>query len=112
MKKPETIEEILGQLAGAASTCWIPNTGAAEFDSVQASKFVDEALAQIRELTTTPSRSQEVLALVSEQAEDPGLWSFPIGRQQTIHEAHLQQELRKLHAAIEKLLGGTQKDAK
>lgn len=36
-------------------------------------------------------------ALVDRQAEDEGLW-FPNG---TASEAYLQQELRKLHAAIE-----------
>ena len=42
-----------------------------------------------------------VKELVDEQAADEGLWSFPVGRSQTISEAHLQQELRRLHAAIE-----------
>ncbi len=35
--------------------------------------------------------------LVDEQAEDEGLWAIA----ETIHEAYIQQELRKLHAAIE-----------
>ena len=37
------------------------------------------------------------LKLVAEQAEDEGLWFMA----QTAPEAYLQQELRKLHAAIE-----------
>ena len=35
--------------------------------------------------------------LVAKQADDDGLWSHA----QTASEAYLQQELRKLHAAIE-----------
>jgi hypothetical protein len=40
---------------------------------------------------------EPILALVSEQAEDEGLWF----RAETAPEAYLQQELRRLHAAIE-----------
>lgn len=47
------------------------------------------------------NRFSTVTAVVIEQALDEGLWSMPIGRMQTIAEAHLQQELRRLHAAIE-----------
>jgi len=44
-----TIEEVVGQLAGAASVCWEPKpTGV--FDSTEASLCVDDALARIREL--------------------------------------------------------------
>lgn len=40
------IQEVLGQLAGAASVCWDPRpTGV--FDSELASEFLDEALARI-----------------------------------------------------------------
>jgi hypothetical protein len=39
----------------------------------------------------------DVRALVSEQAKDPGLWF----EAETAAEGYLQQELRKLHAAIE-----------
>ena len=39
----------------------------------------------------------EVIALVDEQAEDEGLWF----QAETMPEAYLQQELRRLHAAIE-----------
>ena len=38
-----------------------------------------------------------VKALVDEQAKDDGLWFFA----ETCAEAYLQQELRRLHAAIE-----------
>lgn len=37
--------------------------------------------------------------LVNEQAEDEGLWC----NAQNVVEAYLQQELRRLHAAIEQL---------
>ena len=42
----------------------------------------------------------DVLALVAEQAEDEACWF----RRPTITEAYLQQELRRLHAAIESTL--------
>lgn len=44
----------------------------------------DDALARLR-------------AIVDEQAEDEGLWFIAA----TAPEAYLQQELRRLHAAIE-----------
>ena len=41
-------------------------------------------------------------SLVDEQAEDEGLWSVPLVEgTQSIVEAYLQQELRRLHAIIE-----------
>lgn len=40
---------------------------------------------------------RKVRAIVHEQAEDEGLWFVA----ETASEAYLQQELRKLHAAIE-----------
>lgn len=43
-------------------------------------------------------------ALVSEQAEDEGLWGVPLAGTQPITEAYLQQELRRLHAAVEAYL--------
>lgn len=42
---------------------------------------------------------EQLRALVDEQAEDEGLW-FEV---MTAPEAYLQQELRRLHAAIEAL---------
>lgn len=42
-------------------------------------------------------------ALVEGQANDAALWSVPAVNSQPIAEAYLQQELRKLHAAIEAL---------
>jgi hypothetical protein len=43
------------------------------------------------------SKHEKALALARQQAEDPGLWF----EAETCAEAYLQQELRKLHAAIE-----------
>jgi len=40
---------------------------------------------------------ERLKVIVSEQAEDEGLWFVA----QTASEAYLQQELRRLHAAIE-----------
>jgi hypothetical protein len=40
-------------------------------------------------------------ALVDEQAEDEGLWSARLDGTMSIAEAHLQAELRRLHALIE-----------
>ncbi len=45
---------------------------------------------------------EELLALVNEQAEDEGLWFLA----RTVPEAYLQQELRRLHALVEKLASG------
>jgi hypothetical protein len=45
----KTIEEVIGQLAGAASLCWKPKpTGV--FESSMASAFVGEALERLRQL--------------------------------------------------------------
>jgi hypothetical protein len=49
------------------------------------------------------SKLSRIQSLVNEQAEDEGLWAVPIPPQlQPISEAYLQQELRRLHAEIEK----------
>lgn len=45
-----------------------------------------------------------VKQLVLDQAQDEGLWAVPFEGQQPIMEAYLQQELRKLHAAVEEWL--------
>jgi hypothetical protein len=47
----------------------------------------------------------EVVALVDEQADDEALWSLNLDGTQSIVEAYHQQELRRLHAAIEKAAG-------
>jgi len=43
------------------------------------------------------TKYEDLQKLVDEQAEDDGLWFVA----ETAAEAYLQQELRKLHAAIE-----------
>ena len=47
-------------------------------------------------------RSEKLVNLVHQQAEDEGLWFIA----RTAPEAYLQQELRLLHALIEELYGG------
>lgn len=52
-------------------------------------------------------------ALVVEQAEDEGLWAVHLLGTQPITEAYLQQELRKLHDAVEKAVPArSEKDSK
>lgn len=46
---------------------------------------------------TVVSNLDDALAIVAEQAEDEGLWFIA----RTAPEAYLQQELRRLHAALE-----------
>lgn len=46
-------------------------------------------------------RLTAIQAIVDEQAEDEGLWTLPFDGLQPIMEAYLQQELRRLHAAVE-----------
>lgn len=51
-----------------------------------------------REIWTIKAQGSAVRELVDKQAEDEGLWF----QAETAPEAYLQQELRKLHALIEK----------
>jgi hypothetical protein len=46
-----------------------------------------------------PGAMEKIKKIVDAQADDAALWAIPID--QRISEAYLQQELRKLHAAIE-----------
>jgi hypothetical protein len=46
-----------------------------------------------------PGAMEKIKRIVDAQADDAALWAIPID--QRISEAYLQQELRKLHAAIE-----------
>lgn len=64
----------------------------------------DDLKAELWNLTVTVAdlraeneRLARARAIVDEQAEDEGLWF----RAQTAAEAYLQQELRRLHAAVE-----------
>ena len=54
----------------------------------------DLAIAALERALAQPNTAQQV---VDEQAEDEGLWF----RAETAAEAYLQQELRRLHAAVE-----------
>ena len=60
--------------------------------------------------TRTPEAQRKtkltvLVDLVNEQAKDEGLWAIDMGSStQNIVEAYLQQELRKLHAAVEEYL--------
>lgn len=47
---------------------------------------------------------EQIKAVVSEQADDEGLWFYA----HTAPEAYLQQELRRLHAVIESFTGEDQ----
>jgi hypothetical protein len=44
-----TPEQLLGQLAGAASLCWDPRPDGV-FDADQAAAFVDAAVARLKEM--------------------------------------------------------------
>lgn len=67
----------------------------------------DKALAALASLREGGSDAwAEVSALVDEQAEDEGLWGIHPFGQQPITEAYLQQELRRLHAAVERASEG------
>ena len=45
---------------------------------------------------------KELKAIVDKQAKDDGLWATPFGFQPN-NVAHLQENLRRLHAAIQEL---------
>lgn len=55
--------------------------------------------------STTANARDAIMEVVNEQADDDGLWSVPFYGLQPIAEAHLQQELRRLHAVIERAYG-------
>ncbi len=48
---------------------------------------------------------RELSELVDEQAEDEALWALNLDGSLPISEAYLQQELRRLHAAVEAAVG-------
>ncbi len=60
--------------------------------------YLADALEEIQVLR---DNLLDLRQLVDEQAEDEALWAvYPTG-EQPISEAYLQQELRRLHAAVE-----------
>lgn len=65
-----------------------------ETHPLQVAIFFNEAIKRLEQRNAEVARLKE---LVAEQAEDEGLWF----NAQTASEAYLQQELRRIHAAIE-----------
>lgn len=54
-----TRQEVLGELAGAASVCWENLDQAGTFDSNLAEFYVNEALARLQELESTETTTDE-----------------------------------------------------
>ena len=82
--------------------------------SVIGKNGMGELHAILDDATETAPKDSAVAALdalIREQAEDAGLWSVPWEGLQPIAEAHLQQELRKLHAAAEAVINAAQAPA-
>jgi hypothetical protein len=78
------------------------------FDMTVSPKKSDRHAKYTRTQTDQPSdESRALLSIVNKQAEDEGLWFCA----ETAPEAYLQQELRKLHAAIEAYNPAAQKPA-
>lgn len=65
-----TRTEVLGQLAGAASTCWSTLEGAGVFDSQQAYRFVTDAERRLEEIQE--QESAERLAELAEFTKTQG----------------------------------------
>ena len=63
----------------------------------ETSRRFAETIERLASLRARPQEPDELQKLVDEQAEDEGLWCEAAN----IVEAYLQQELRRLHAAIE-----------
>jgi hypothetical protein len=59
------------------------------------------AIPTKKELRAENARLREARAIVNAQAEDELLWSRPVVGLQSIQEAYLQKELRRLHEVIE-----------
>ena len=78
----------------------------------QAEKQKLDAIEAAADFEARAVRAEAALAtarkLVDEQAEDEGLWGIHPTGEQPVVEAYLQQELRRLHAAVE---GVSQEDA-
>lgn len=55
-----TRQEVLGELAGAASACWESLTRAGEFDSNLAEFYVNEALIRLQELDASETTDVDV----------------------------------------------------
>ena len=68
-----------------------------EWDATDDAEFLCLARNHLRTLIDVAREAHRACALVSEQAEDDGLWFFA----ESAAEGYLQQELRRLHAAVE-----------
>lgn len=56
----QTRQEVLGELAGAASSCWSTLDGAGVFDSSLAEFYVNEALIRLSELETVEETTTKI----------------------------------------------------
>lgn len=56
---------------------------------------------RLEKLIAATNVLNQLKSVVNSQADDCYLWGVPLEGQQSIAEAHLQLELRKLHALIE-----------
>ena len=72
-----------------------------DWDCQDPAPLYDHVRLLIERISQQPESVEKVLAVVNEQAEDEALWGVPVGRLQSIVEAYLQQELRRLHQVIE-----------
>lgn len=46
----ENVSQLVAQLVGAGSTCWVGGTGSAPFDTDEAKRFTDEGVERLVEL--------------------------------------------------------------
>jgi hypothetical protein len=76
-----------------------------KMETMTISQFIAEVKGRLGEGDAEIERLRvhlmAIQGLVNEQAEDEALWSVPAEGTQSISEAYLQQELRRLHGLIE-----------
>lgn len=66
--------------------------------------LADALAASERRVAELEEALADLRALVNEQAEDEALWALNLDGSLPISEAYLQQELRRLHGTIERVL--------
>ena len=94
---PERLTEIVGFIKATKDCSTITRDQAAVFVShflVATEEVIEETEHEIRRLWAARDKIHQLVAL---QAEDEGLWFIS----RTAPEAYLQQELGRLHRAIE-----------
>lgn len=64
--EPLTLEEILFQALGAASTCWVGGTGELEFDSSRAKEIGEALLREVNRAMTLAQQNGPVMELAYE----------------------------------------------